>query len=162
VLTVRGTPVLEQQMVSRILVPVDYSDGSANALGYARELAKALKASIDVVHVWDRPSFVPDKTLVQMEGGVKRSLGDLIRDNAEREMEAFLRAHPIAGEATPGHRLLSGEPASTLLHELEQGQHQLVVVGTRGLSGFRHLLLGSVAEKLVRFSPVPVLTVPPR
>jgi nucleotide-binding universal stress UspA family protein len=87
-----------------------------------------------------------------------------VRENAEREMSAFLGAHRdrlAPGEGLPVHRLLSGKPASTLLGELEQGKHDLVVLGTRGRTGFKHLLLGSVAEKLVRFSPVPVLTVPP-
>ena len=47
------------------------------------------------------------------------------------------------------------------MHKLKQGAHDLIVVGTHGRTGLAHLLLGSVAEKLVRLSPVPVLTVPP-
>ncbi|MEO6599994.1 MAG: universal stress protein, partial [Polyangiaceae bacterium] len=57
-------------------------------------------------------------------------------------------------------RLISGEPASALLSELKKGEHDLVIVSTHGRTGFAHLLLGSIAEKLVRMSPVPVLTVP--
>jgi nucleotide-binding universal stress UspA family protein len=56
--------------------------------------------------------------------------------------------------------LLSGNPAATILAELDAAHHDLLVVGTHGRTGLRHLLLGSVAEKLVRLSPVPVLTVP--
>jgi len=57
-------------------------------------------------------------------------------------------------------RLISGEPASALLAELKKGEHDLVVLSTHGRTGLAHLLLGSIAEKLVRLSPVPVLTVP--
>jgi nucleotide-binding universal stress UspA family protein len=56
--------------------------------------------------------------------------------------------------------LLSGDPASALLRELAQGQHDMVVMGTHGRGGLSHLLLGSVAEKLTRLAHVPVLVVP--
>ena len=57
-------------------------------------------------------------------------------------------------------RKTPAEPASALLTELKKGEHDLVVLSTHGRTGFAHLLLGSIAEKLVRMSPVPVLTVP--
>jgi nucleotide-binding universal stress UspA family protein len=57
-------------------------------------------------------------------------------------------------------RLLAGEPASALLAELKKGEHDLVILSTHGRTGLAHLLLGSIAEKLLRMSPVPVLTVP--
>jgi nucleotide-binding universal stress UspA family protein len=163
VMTVHGTPRTEAPLVRRILVPVDYSAGSAHALAYATRLSGALGAELDVVHIWDRPSFVSDQLGIQLEDGRKQSLGELVRENVEREMVAFLEAQRTApAAALPPHRLLSGEPASSLLSELERGQHDLVVMGTRGHTGLTHLLLGSVAEKLVRLSPVPVVTVPLR
>jgi nucleotide-binding universal stress UspA family protein len=57
--------------------------------------------------------------------------------------------------------LLSGEPVTTLLEELRSRDYDLVVVGTHGRTGLTHVLVGSVAERLVRLSPVPVLSVPP-
>jgi nucleotide-binding universal stress UspA family protein len=94
----------------------------------------------------------------------RRSLGELIRENAEQQMKDFLATLSSIPHGTTsqsiGHRLLSGEPASTLVAELEKGQHDLVVVGTHGRTGFKRFLLGSIAEKLVRYSPVPVVTVP--
>jgi nucleotide-binding universal stress UspA family protein len=59
------------------------------------------------------------------------------------------------------HRLCSGDPAGTVLAELKTGAFDLIVLGTHGRTGLMHMLLGSVAEKLVRLSPVPVLAVPP-
>jgi nucleotide-binding universal stress UspA family protein len=159
VLSVSSSTQVRQPGIQRILVPVDYSQGSASALKQATELAQALNAELDVVHVWDRPNFVPEETMVELKKE-RRSLGELIRENAEQEMREFLAAQSPNGAATlPLHRLLSGEPAAALLNDLERGQHDLVVVGTHGRTGLKHLLLGSVAEKLVRYSPVPVMTV---
>ncbi|MDQ2645920.1 MAG: universal stress protein [Myxococcota bacterium] len=141
-----------------ILVPVDYSEASGRALDYAQFLAEPLGAQVDVVHVWDRPSFVPNDVNIE-SGGKRRSLGELVRENSENEMLQFLEKHKSASGELPAHRLLSGEPAAALVAELERGAHDLVVLGTRGHTGLKHLLLGSVAEKLVRFSSVPVVTV---
>ena len=145
--------------IRRILVPVDYSEGSGAALAYASTLAQRLGASLDVVHVWDRPAYVSDTVLVG-PSGEKRPLTELIRENAEAEMTSFI-AHANLPAGTPFEtRLLSGNPAGRILEELALGKHELLVVGTHGRTGLRHLLLGSVAEKLIRLAPVPVLTVP--
>jgi nucleotide-binding universal stress UspA family protein len=145
--------------IRRILVPVDYSEGSQAALAYAATLAQELGASLDVVHVWDRPAYVSDSVLVG-PSGEKRPLTELIRENAEAEMKTFIARAHLPAEAALETRLLSGNPAGRVLEELALGNHELLVVGTHGRTGLRHLLLGSVAEKLVRLAPVPVLTVP--
>jgi nucleotide-binding universal stress UspA family protein len=161
VMAVHGSARTQPAAVRRILVPVDYSAGSAHALAYATGLSSALGAELEVVHIWDRPSFVSDQLSVQLPDGRKQSVGELVRENVEREIVSFLEAQrTLPTAALPPHRLLSGEPASSLLSELERGHHDLVVMGTRGHTGLKHLLLGSVAEKLVRLSPVPVITVP--
>jgi len=145
--------------IRRMLVPVDYSEGSGAALAYASTLAQRLGASLDVVHVWDRPAYVSDTVLVG-PSGEKRPLTELIRENAEGEMRDFIRRAALPSGLEVETRLLSGNPAGKILEELGSGRHELLVVGTHGRTGLRHLLLGSVAEKLVRLSPVPVLTVP--
>jgi universal stress protein A len=146
--------------IQRILVPVDYSDHSKHALEYAAGLASRFGAKIDVVHVWDRPSYVPDTLIVPKGETMPRSLTDLIREGAEREMDEFLASATLPKDVAVAHHLESGEPASTLIKRFGEHPCDLLVVGTHGRSGVRHLLLGSVAEKLVRLSPVPVLTVP--
>lgn len=165
VVTIRQHVPKRGTAVKRILAPVDYSEGSRRALEWASALARSLGAELDVVHVWDRPSFVSGDTTVVGQGDVRRSLGELIRENAEAQMQDFLAPFSAVGsEGTrqfPPHRLLSGEPASTLITELDKGGHDLVVLGTHGRTGFRRFLMGSIAEKLVRYSPVPVVTVPP-
>jgi nucleotide-binding universal stress UspA family protein len=164
VLTVRGGAPARQALPTRILVPVDYSESSMAALSYATFLARSFHASLEVVHVWERPGYVRNDVLVQEPDAERRTLVELIHRAAERQMTDFLEAFRVAQGGSevdlPKHRLLSGEPVSSLLAELERGQHDLVVVGTLGRTGFAHLLLGSVAERVVRLSPIPVVTVP--
>ncbi|HEV8548822.1 MAG TPA: universal stress protein, partial [Polyangiaceae bacterium] len=133
----------------RILVPVDYSAGSGVALTEAVKLAAAVRASVDVVHVWDRPSYVSDTVLVG-EPGAERPITELIRENAEDEMKAFIAGLTLPPDVPVRTRLLSGNPAARILEELRGGDHDLVVMGTHGRTGLKHVLLGSVAEKLVR------------
>jgi universal stress protein A len=146
--------------IQRILVPVDYSPCSRTSLRAAAALAKSLDASLDIVHVWDRPSYVSDVVMTTSDPLSGKSLIALIQQNAQRDLDEFLRSADVASPAPLIGRLLSGDPASSLLHELKQGNYDLVVVGSHGRTGLSHVLLGSVAEKLVRLSPVPVLTVP--
>ncbi|MEB2311732.1 MAG: universal stress protein [Sorangiineae bacterium] len=146
--------------IKRIVVPVDYSDHAKETLRYAGALAARFGARLDVVHVWDRPSYVPETTMVSKPGEPARSLVELIRENAEREMSEFLASAALPESVETATRLESGEPASTIIEYVRKHEADLVVMGTRGRTGVKHLLLGSVAEKLVRLSPVPVLTIP--
>jgi nucleotide-binding universal stress UspA family protein len=146
--------------IEHILVPVDYSSCSRAALRFAVELAQKYQATIDIVHVWDRPSYMSDVMMTTTEPVSGKSLLLLIQENAQRDLDEFLKGIELSHGMTASGRLLSGDPASALLKELKHGKHDLVVVGTHGRTGLSHVLLGSVAEKLARLSPVPVLTVP--
>jgi universal stress protein A len=146
--------------IRRILVPVDYSSCSRAALRFAADLAQRYQATLDVVHVWDRPSYVTDAVMTHRDGTSGKSLIQLIQENAEHDLSEFLATSELPAETKAPGRLLSGDPASALIHELKQGKHDLVVVGTHGRTGLSHVLLGSVAEKLARLAPVPVVTVP--
>ena len=149
-------------MFRRILVPVDYSEHSRTSVRVAAELAKELGASIDIVHVWDRPTYVSDAVMVRRPGEEHRSLSELIRENAEKDMTDFLATLEIPEGVLVTHRMCSGEPAQKLVDEARSGGYDLIVVGTHGRAGVLHLLLGSTAERLIRLSPVPVLVVPPK
>jgi nucleotide-binding universal stress UspA family protein len=145
--------------IRQIMVPVDCSPCSKAALEYAAELAQRLGAALDVIHVWDRPGFVSDSVTVRDRSGVEKPLIQMIGDNAKAEVEGFVATAKLPPGLQLEPRLLCGEPASRILEELKKGRHDLVVCGTNGRGGLQHLLLGSFAEKLVRHSPVPVLTV---
>jgi nucleotide-binding universal stress UspA family protein len=148
-------------MFVRILVPIDYSPSSRRSAEYALSLAAKVGATVDIVHVWDKPTYVSDAVMVRRPGEEQRSLSELIRENAESDMKEFIAGLAVPPGVALDHRLCSGEPVSTLIAELKKGGHQLVVLGTHGRTGLSHVLLGSVAERLIRHSPVPVLTVPP-
>ncbi len=143
-----------------ILVPIDYSACSRTALRFAADLAERYHAALDIVHVWDRPSYVTDVMLTTTEVMSRKSLFHLIQENAQRDLDEFLKGTELPQAMVATGRLLSGDPATTLLNEIKQGRHGLVVIGTHGRTGLSHILLGSVAEKLVRLSHVPVVVVP--
>ena len=141
-----------------ILVPVDYSEPSQRAL----ELALSLDtdAEVTVIHAWDKPAYVGEQVVAHPDGS-RRSLSELIRENAERDMTDFLaRVKNPTGKAFK-HRLVTGEPVSSIIAEASTPGYDVLVVGTHGRTGMTKLLLGSVTEKLIRLSPIPVLTVPP-
>jgi nucleotide-binding universal stress UspA family protein len=143
----------------KILVPTDYSDSSKRALELAFTLSES--AEVTVVHVWDRPAFVHEEMTVGYKDGNHRSLAELIRENAEKEMTDFLAPVSVPAGRRLEHRLVSGDPVAAILEEATRGGYQVLVVGTHGRTGMTKLLLGSVTEKLIRLAPIPVLSVPP-
>lgn len=147
-------------LFQRIVVPVDYSACSRAALRLAAELAQRFQASLDVVHVWDRPSYISDVVMTTTEAVSGKSLLRMIQENAQRDLDEFLSTTDLPAGTKLAGRLLTGDPASALIHELKREKCDLVVMGTHGRTGLAHVLLGSVAEKLVRLAKVPVLTVP--
>jgi nucleotide-binding universal stress UspA family protein len=149
----------ELREIRRLLVPVDLSENSEHALCFALNFGRLLKAEVEVVHVWDRPSWFNNQMTIVCDGE-KRMLGDVIHENTTRDLELFVRESTPASFSAPASRLLSGSPAKELLVEIEGGRYDLVVLGTQGRGGIGHLLLGSMAEKLVRLSNKPVITVP--
>lgn len=148
----------ELREIRRLLAPVDFSVSSEHALGFALEFGRALGAEVEALHVWDRPSWFDNRLEVKSDGG-SRTLGELIQENTQRDLELFVRQATPAGFSPPLCRLLSGNPAKELLAEIEGGRYDLVVMGTQGRSGIGHLVLGSMAQKLVRLSSKPVTTV---
>jgi universal stress protein A len=141
-----------------ILVPVDYSEPSRRALELALSLDDS--AEVTVVHVWDRPAYVGEEVVAHPDGS-RRSLSELIRETAERDMSEFLSRVKTPPGKTFKHHLLTGDPVSTIVAEASKPGYDVIVVGTHGRTGMTKLLLGSVTEKLIRLSPIPVLTVPP-
>ncbi|HYO93833.1 MAG TPA: universal stress protein [Polyangiaceae bacterium] len=148
-------------MFHNILVPIDYSDNSLVALEMAGRLAQQFNSRLDLVHVWDRPTYMSDAVLVG-HGPGQKALGELIHENAHRDMQEFLATVKLPPGVTANERLVSGDPATMLLKEIKTHAYDLVVMGTHGRSGLAHLLLGSIAEKLIRHAAVPILTVPGR
>ncbi|KFE70515.1 universal stress protein [Hyalangium minutum] len=143
---------------SRILVPVDLSDGSQALIDYAIQLAKPFNATIEVIHAWEPPQYVAPDLLVAAPGWNSQSLEQVAVDAATKELNNLVSK--ASGTATPiKHRVVVGEAASTVLRLAEEGKHDLIIMGTHGRRGLPRLLLGSVAQKIVARAHCPVLTV---
>lgn len=138
--------------VQRILAPVDFSDCSLNALEYAVQIAKQLKATVTILHVLEPVSYGLDLTLIHTSE----------REHARAQLDAELDAlvHAIALEGLTVDRIIrGGTPADSLLRFIKEHRCDLVVMGTHGRRGLSHLVNGSVAEAVLRHAPCPVLTV---
>jgi nucleotide-binding universal stress UspA family protein len=120
-----------------ILVPIDGSADAAHALDYACDLGKLLGTDVHVCHAIDNAaSDAPTD-------------GDAVLAKARR----IARNHEVSVHC----HLLRGKPAASILRLASDTHADLVIMGTHGRTGFRRLVLGSVAEEVTRHSPVPVL-----
>jgi nucleotide-binding universal stress UspA family protein len=141
-------------MTRKILCPVDFSTGSERALGKAEELAKALGAELELLHVYQLPVLaLPDAPVT-----VSPTFIADLTDRAEQALKPLadkVKTHGLAVST----KLLEGAPAETIVSRAQELRAELIVMGTHGRSGFRRFLLGSTAERVVRTSAVPVLTV---
>lgn len=138
-----------------ILAPVDCTESSRSSLEYALDLSRASGARVDVVYVWHPPSFVNGGQLVEAHAE-RISVGELGQRRAELNLEKFLASIPGA-ERTEA-RVLVDRAAPAILRIAKERDHDLVVLGRRGTE--RTGVLGSVAERVARSAPCPVLIVP--
>jgi glycine betaine transporter len=141
--------------IKRILVPVDFSAASRAALWRAGELAAALGSTIELLHVVD----LPEPQHVISEGHVP--LPPEYRQEVSRSAQDHLRDWlETAQIPVPIHRVLAdGSPFVEIVKYAREHAVDLIVMGTHGRGGMSHLVLGSVADKVVRTAPCPVMTV---
>jgi universal stress protein A len=139
----------------KILVPVDFSSHSLEAIRVAAELAKRFDASLTLSHVYDPLVYArPDGFLMVPQLDVGR-----VCDALRAELDgARLRALQ-AGAPQVETKLLDGVVASEIVEFAKRDEFDLIVMGTHGRTGMAHLVIGSIAERVVRLSPCPVLTV---
>jgi len=136
-------------MYNDVLLPFDGSDGAAEALHHAADIANWANATIHVLFVADttRDSVTVVETQV-VDGLVQQ--GEAIVEDAEKR----LRTLGVDSDSD----VVQGNPAPTIVEYAERYDHDLIVMPTHGREGISRYLLGSVTEKVVRLSPVPVLT----
>jgi nucleotide-binding universal stress UspA family protein len=143
-----------------IVVGVDNSDGAKAALQFALEEAKLRGARLRAVHAWQFTSI----GAAAIEAGSQPMLGAELADlqrSVEASFETTLReAIPDPGDIDVEHRLVEGTAAAALVEESRGAD--LLVVGSRGLGGFRGLLLGSVGQQVAHHAACPVVIVPHR
>jgi nucleotide-binding universal stress UspA family protein len=142
--------------ITRILVPTDFSDTSDTALTYARSLADSLGASLHLVHVFD--DSYADAMLADASAAVYESMRATAMGTARRKLQR--RMPPAERRRLFGTTsMIDGTPATAIVDYANEHDIDLIVMGTHGRRGFAHLLLGSVAEQVVRTAKCPVLTV---
>ena len=139
---------------AKILVPVDFSDHSTAAQETAVEIAKTFSAKIWLLHCYQlHPGGVSPYGIA-----APASYHDDVREAGMqrlRERQEKIEAAGVPAEAS----VSSGFPPQAIIEMADDIGADLIVMGTRGLTGFKHLMLGSVAERTVRSPPCPVLTV---
>ena len=136
----------------RILVPTDFGDAANDAIDFAVGLAKSFGSTITLLHVYEIPVYPYPGLTIDVD------LLTPVREAARKELDRELAALQKRGcEARA--QLESGVAWSQILAAVEAQKSDLIVMGTHGRKAVMHALLGSVAERVVRFSPVPVLTV---
>lgn len=142
--------------IHRIVCPVDFSETSERAARYAAALARQLGAGLHFVHSWQMPVYAfPDGAVILGPDVVAQ-----ITDELQRSLDALIERHRSPDLAIEGH-LTQGLADREIVRMAGELSAELIVMGTHGRTGLPHLFLGSVAERVVRSSSVPVLTVPP-
>ncbi|MBT8127813.1 MAG: universal stress protein [Gammaproteobacteria bacterium] len=143
-----------------ILVPVDFSDYSRAALLQASELSACLGQPIVVLHVVHDPADMPGYYSRVTKKKKIAHIQDLAKEAFDQFISETLAQHPNIGQLQHAKtRLVMGLPVSRILEMIDKTGASMVVMGSQGRTGMRHIMLGSKAEQIVRLSPVPVLIV---
>ncbi|MGE5246066.1 MAG: universal stress protein [Betaproteobacteria bacterium] len=141
--------------ITRVLVPLDLGQSSGPTLDYARTLARPFRASLVLMHVVPNPYVTsasevyippPQQFLETIQRDARSALDGLLTDadRAEFKAETVVRV---------------GDPVAEIVEYARVRPVDLIVMGTHGRTGVAHLVLGSVAERVVRTAPCPVLTI---
>ena len=138
--------------LERILVPVDFSDFSLDALEYAVIVAQRAKASLTLLHVLEPVSYGLDFTFPHPD---KRKR---MREAVQAQLESLVSSLASA-QVTSDYLLRGGLPNDSILEAARTQSASMIVMGTHGRRGLSHAFYGSVAESVLRSSPCPVLTV---
>jgi universal stress protein A len=139
--------------IRKILVPTDFSACAAVAVDHAVELAKRLEAEVRLLHVLPIvPFHVPGADMIQFPA-------EWVEDSRNAALAALSKeARRIAGIGVTTE-VREGTLHEGILAAAAESKADMIVIGTHGRTGLSHALIGSVAERVVRASPVPVLTV---
>ena len=142
--------------ISRILVPTDFSPDADAAFAYALELASALAASVDLLHVVENPMAAGVWSSEMYTSEIVGLQINLVRDAKEQ----LRRCSPMIAGVRFGvfRHVRIGNPAAEIVEMAYERASDLIVMGTAGRTGLSHLLTGSVTERVVRTAPCPVLT----
>ena len=155
--TAKPEPAAEKFSIHSILVPIDFSLHSKNALKYAVPLAEKFKASLHLVYVVEPTIYPADLGFGQV---VLPGVEEELREKGGEELQSLMEKE-IGGRVKSSCAVRTGNPHQEILREAEELGVALIVVATHGHSGVEHMLFGSTADRIVRNAKCPVLTVRP-
>jgi nucleotide-binding universal stress UspA family protein len=135
-----------------LLVPIDFEESSQRALEMSIELALTFDAKLTVVHAWDVVQYSYGTVYLAPE--MNEAVEQAAKQRLASALLSVVKRRPAADSV-----LVNGPAAFEILGVVERMKVDLVVMGTHGRHGLGRMLLGSVADKIVRASPVPVLTI---
>ena len=140
--------------IKKILVPIDFSDYSINALKYAISFAKSFSAEVILTYVVEPFIYAADFTMSQA------AIPDIDTDTRERAYNELkkLISNEIKEELPSEIIIRTGKPFIEINDLAAEKNVDLIIIATHGYTGVEHLLFGSTAEKVVRKAPCPVLT----
>lgn len=143
--------------IRHILAPTDFSEFSKQAIDYALGLARTFRAKLTLLHVVELPAY-------SIEGYMPHNLGAALLEDLDRESRlelARLLPEAEAANVEVRRQVDLGTPYRKIVETAEAEKVDLIVMATHGRTGLSHLVMGSVAERVVRTAPCPVLTMRP-
>jgi nucleotide-binding universal stress UspA family protein len=140
-----------------ILVPLDFSDTSVRALEHAKMLAERFEASLELLHVVPNP-FMANTTSLYVGVPLPENFWNELQQDARQRLDAAL-SQSERDRFKARSVVKIGDPLFEIVEHARTGHVDLIVMGTHGRTGMSHLVLGSVAERVVRTAGCPVLTV---
>jgi nucleotide-binding universal stress UspA family protein len=138
----------------KILVPVDFSDPSRKAVRYAKVFAEQFDAKIELLHTVEPLTYPPDFAFVPL---LPPDVEEKRTQEIQKQLEAIAKA--VGPKIQVTSTLRTGRPWQEIVRFAKEEDVDLLVISTHGYTGLKHALLGSVAEKIVRHAPCPVLVV---
>ncbi|MBN1361796.1 MAG: universal stress protein [Sedimentisphaerales bacterium] len=147
-------------MIGKILYPTDFSKHSLAALPLALDLAKRYEAQMHVLHAVDAPYefLMEDGYVVPLVTTYPIEV-DTLKKSAEQRLDEFVRENLADFKDAVQKAVVVGKAFAEIIHYAREQQIDLIVLGTHGHSALASMLMGNVAEKVVRKAPCPVLTV---
>jgi nucleotide-binding universal stress UspA family protein len=147
--------------IKKILFPVDFSESTQKVFPYVLAVVEKYKGKLILMYVAQdlaasgMYSFVPHPSA--------ESFTHEVLSGAKKAMDEMCENQADALKACPGYekKIVTGDPATEIIKTIESENVDLVIMGTHGRKGLEHTIFGSVAENVVRKSPVPVMTVNP-
>lgn len=144
-------------MYQKILVPIDFSKHEDEILAHAKEIADKFNASIDLLHVIPNMDyFTPYESFMAAENVVAVQKG--VEAEVEKDLAEIAKTLPGINVKTA---IRTGVAFVEILDYVKTESIDLIVMGTRGRGGLEHIIIGGVAEKVLRKAPCPVLTIRP-